>query len=256
MHLQGIFMVPRPTRSAVRQSRTSCSPTRSSWQPAGTRQQQHHAQHDGGPERRRHPAEAEPRRSRCADRQGRRARSAAPIIPALLPSSAARTSSVGAVVPAGEVGLEVRPDRVQQQVAGLGDPAADDDARPGRGPRSGRRSPRPATGRATASCSRATGSPSRAASVICGAADAVDGSPRPGRAGPGRPSEPCAACSLASRTSAVPLAYCSQQPRLPQPQQPAVRHDAACARSRRRRRSGRGTARRRGRCRRRCRCRR
>ncbi len=48
-----------------------------------------------GPEQRHHAAEARPRSAGALSRQGRRARSAAPIMPALLPSSAARTSSSG-----------------------------------------------------------------------------------------------------------------------------------------------------------------
>ena len=54
--------------------------------------------------------------------------SAAPMKPALGPSWAPHDHRLGAVSPAGEGAGERLPDRVEQQVAGLGDAAADDDA--------------------------------------------------------------------------------------------------------------------------------
>ena len=102
--------------------------------------------------------------------------------------------------------------------------------------------PSPSQRPSSASCSMANGSPSRAASVISGpvirvrvAPGAVEQRLGEQRAGSARP-------RAASRTRAVPLAYCSKQPRLPQPHRTAVRAPPACGRSRRRRRTRRGSS--------------
>ena len=99
---------------------------------------------------------------------------------------------------------------------------------PGRGPRSARRCPRPASGRASASCSMANGSPSRAASVISGPV-IRSGSPPARSSSVWASSEPARAAARASRTRALPLAYCSKQPRLPQPHSRPSGHDAHVA---------------------------
>ena len=84
--------------------------------------------------------------------------------------------------------------------------------------------PMPSHSPMSASSSRAVGSPSRAASVMKGPVSALASPPR--RASRSATTgDPASIMARASRTRALPLAYCSQQPRLPHSQRDAARHD-------------------------------
>ena len=147
-----------------------------------------------------------------------RVRSAAPISPARLPSCAWRISSIGRwprpvswPLNAARIGLE-------QQVAGLADAAADRRRRPGRARRSARRCPRRASGRASAAARWRTGRRRCAASVTSGPVIASTVAAGAVEQRAGASSDPPRAAARAPRAPArEPLAYCSRQPRLPQP---------------------------------------
>ena len=84
--------------------------------------------------------------------------------------------------------------------------------------------PSPSQRPRAASCSIANGSPARAASVISGPVIRSGSPPARSSSAPGEQRARPGPRPRASRTSALPLAYCSKQPRLPQPQQQPVGH--------------------------------
>ena len=133
-----------------------------------------------------------------------------------------------AVAAAGELGGEGRADRVEQQVAGLADAAADhDDRRVEHGGQGGDALAEPAAQLGELLDGERVAVLRRRA-VISGPVIASGSPPARSSRSPAS-SEPPRAAARASRTSAEPLAYCSRQPRLPQPHRHAVRHDPQVA---------------------------
>ena len=182
------------------------------------------------------------------------ARSAAPIAPACGPSAARTTGGTVAVRGTDQSSrASPGPGRFEQQVAGGGHPAADDDASRGRRPPPGWPARRRATRRPSAKAASASGSPAPAASV----------DHRSGHRGRVTPAglrqrtrlRSCSRprCSRTNRTSALPLVYCSQQPRAPALAAHARRARPACGRTPRPCRWRHGAPRRRAPARRRCR---
>ena len=143
--------------------------------------------------------------------------SAAPTNPASGPSAAATIERLRAVAAADERARERLPGRPEQQLAGVRDPAADDDrARVERRGHPGQPDAEPAA-------DVGEQLDGERVAVPRGLGDQRAGQPgrrrrRPGRAGRGPPASRRSTSSRASRTSALPEAYCSQQPRLPHSQ--------------------------------------
>ncbi len=144
-----------------------------------------------------------------------RARSAAPMMPAALPSAASRTSACGSMRAGGQVGLERLDDRFEQQVPSSRHTSADrDHARVEDRSEDRKTFADPATDlgqqldRQLVAALRQVGEPGPVILV---------GSPSASAASASVPGSPLATRSRASRTSALPLAYCSKQPCWPQP---------------------------------------